>query len=166
MKRITAVLIIITCCKAMAKSQSYYMIGIDKTIGTNYRLPALHLGYGYKYKIFTSEFGLKTNYNEYYTLAFTSIGLESKTKLLYGVNAGIGWVFSIPELDRKFDPVTKETKTITEGYEEKVICSYYANVKVGYPLFKVFSMQGIGYGGYSVGFKSWDSIGIKLTSIK
>ena len=157
-------IIFLTCLKAGATAQSFYTGEITKTTGTKYAYPAIGLGYGYKHGIYTSEFGLKTNYNEYYTLAFASVGVESKTKLLYGINAGIGWTFSVEQLDRKFDPATGETKTITEGYEDDAICAYYANVKLGYPIFKVFGMQGIGYGSYSVGFKSWASIGIKLTS--
>lgn len=162
MKRITAILIFITCCKAMAKSQSNYMIGVDKTIGTNYRLPSLHLGYGFKKDIFTIEGGLKTNFQEYYSMLFGSLGIESKGKLLVGVNAGLGITFNVPQLDRQYIPETGETKIISEGYQSKSISSFYGNFKMGYEVLKGVKV----FGSYSIGFKSWAGIGIKLTSIQ
>ncbi len=41
MKRITVILIIITCCKAMVAAQSFYTGELSKTIGTAYRYPAI-----------------------------------------------------------------------------------------------------------------------------
>ena len=153
-------LISLTCFIAMAKAQSFYTIGADKTIGTNYKKPALSLSYGYKHDIFTGEFGLKTNFNEYYTLLFSSVGIESKGKLLVGVNAGLGWTFNIPQLDRQYIPETGEIKVISDGYQTKSICSYYGNLKLGYMVLKGVTV----YSSYSFGFRNWAGIGIKLTS--
>lgn len=161
MKR-TTIITILTCFYAMATAQSFYTGELSKTIGTSYKYPAIGLGYGYKYKIFTSEFGLKTNYNEYYTLLFSSIGVESKGKLLVGVNGGIGINFSIPQLDRQYFPETGETKVISEGYQSKTITSFYGNFKMGYEVLKGVKV----YGSYSIGFKNWLGVGIKLTAQK
>lgn len=151
---------VLTFFYAMVSAQSFYTGELSKTVGTSYRHPAIGLGYGFKKDIFTGEFGLKTNYNEYYTLVFSSVGIESKGKLLVGVNGGLGITFSIPQLDRQYIPETGETKIISPGYQSKTITSFYGNFKMGYMVLKGVTA----YGSYSIGFRSWAAIGIKLTS--
>lgn len=87
MKKILLV-IVLTCFYAMVSAQSFYFGEVGKTIGTHYRLPAISLGYGFKQNVFTIEGGFKSNYSEYYTLLFSSVGLESKGGDYIHVKAG------------------------------------------------------------------------------
>lgn len=170
MKKILLV-VILTCFYAMVSAQSFYFGEVGKTIGTSYKLPAISLGYGFKQNVFTIEGGFKSNYSEYYTLLYSSLGLESKGKLLVGGNGGIGWTLNIEQLDRRYIPETGETKILHEGYEEDVICNVYGNLKLGYEVlehFKVFKKETSlkVYGSYTYSFRSSFEVGIKLSSSK
>lgn len=126
-----------------------------------HKLPALELSAGYKHSMFTAEAGLKTNYQEYYSLVYGSAGVETKGKLLLGLNAGIGWTFIIPQLDRRYDPTTKTYTTLKEGYTTDGIWAAYVNAKAGYEVLNGLTL----YGSYSYSWEwSWCGVGVRLTS--
>jgi len=160
MKR-TSLIAILTCYLAMASGQSFYTLETGKTIGTKYVLPYAGLSYGFKKDLFTGEVGLKTNFQEYYTLAFLSFGAETKGKLLVGANFGIGTTFNLPRNDRVY--VDGRYEYISKGFDKNSITAIYTNAKLGYMV-----LNGVyAYAGYSYSYDwSWATIGIKLTSIQ
>ena len=157
----TVLLIIcLTFCKAITAQSSYSFEGV-KTIGTHYKLPAIGLSYAYKHDLFVGEAGMKTNFQEYYTLLFLSVGAETKGKLLVGANFGIGSTFNLPRTDRIYHD--RQYEYLSKGFDKNSITAIYGNAKLGYQIFDGCYM----YGSYSFSYKwQWVSVGIKLSNTK
>ncbi len=164
MKKLLLILIL-TCFYAMANSQGFAFAEVGKTIGTNYKLPLSVLGGGYRYNCFTIEAGMKTNWTEYYSLFYSSVGLETKSKLFLGGNIGIGVTTDLPQIDRYFNPQTGETTIMKQGYETKTITAMYSNIKLGYRIKITDYSVVVPYLSWSNCWnKNYLSLGIRLTS--
>lgn len=160
MKKLLLILIL-TSIKAMVGAQVHYDFELSKTIDTKYSKPALGLSAGYKYDLLNIEGGIKTNFNEYYTLLFLSIGAETKGKLLVGANVGIGSTFNLPRNDRIL--INGEYQYISKGFDKNSITAIYGNCKLGYEIIDRMFV----YGSYSFSYKwQWVSVGIKLSNTK
>lgn len=171
MKRITLMLLILTGCKAMAVSQTFYFFEVNKLTGTHYKYPAGVLGAGYQQKLpiknlkATSEIGLRTNWNEYYTYPYIGSGLLYRGKIIIGVNAGLGIMLSLPMQDRYYNPQTHEISVIKEGYSTKSIGLGYYGGRLGYRIFNVGNDSGVWlYASYNkTGKFEWKGIGLLFT---
>ncbi len=149
----------------MAFSQGFAFAEVGKTIGTNYKLPLSVLGGGYRYNCFTIEAGMKTNWQEYYSLFYSSVGVESKGKIFIGVNAGIGVTTDLPMRDTYYNPQTQETIIMKQGYTTKTITAMYSNIKLGYRIKITDYSVVVPYFSWSNCWnKNYLSIGLKITS--
>jgi len=88
MKRITLI-VLLTAIKAMVFAQGYGLMEINKTVNTHYKVIPVSLGGGYAYKNITAEIAFKTNWEEYYSLVYHSVGYRSLGHLYVGVNVGM-----------------------------------------------------------------------------
>ncbi len=164
MKRITLILIL-TGIKTMAISQVNWNFEAGKTLGTNYKLPLSCMSIGYRYNFFTIEGGFKTNWTEYYSLFYSSAGVETKSKLFIGVNCGLGITTDLPQIDRYYNPQTGETTVIKQGYETKTITALYSNIKIGIRIKVTDYSVVVPYLSWSNCWnKNYLSIGLKITS--
>lgn len=110
---------------------------------------------------------MKTNWQEYYTLFHLNVGIESKGRFLIGVNGGGGLTMEIPQLDRRYDPITKEYTTITEGYDTNGKLRLYGNAKIGYRFLEIDNTGATVFGSCSYSWKlCWVSAGIRIGAFK
>lgn len=130
----TTITTILFLFSVICKAQPFITLGIDKTTGrgTNYKTPTGALSAGYKYGVITGELGAKLNWQEYYTPIYISAGLESKGKLMAGINGGLSYLWNLPQLDRYFHD--GEMTILKEGYTTKGIWVGYFNGKLGYEI--------------------------------
>lgn len=147
-------------------SQVEYIMELNKTGGTHYKYPATVLAAAYKYKFVSAEIGFRTNWQEYYTFVYTGIGAEYRKAILLQANIGTGWMFSLPMIDRKYNPETGETVVTTPGYTTKTIFLGCYGARAGYRIFHVGKDSGVWlFGVYNkTGKFDWSGFGFLLSS--
>lgn len=146
--------------------QQHFSIDLGKTSGTRYATPALGISSGYKAGMVTTEIGFKTNWTEYYSMAYLHAGMETSGRLFFGISAGPGYTLNIPQLDRLYNPETGKTDTISMGYATKGIWDLNAKALIGYKALKIGNNYAAVYASGTVGFRSYFSVGIKFSSDK
>lgn len=143
-----------------SQAQTGFDLNAGKTLGTHYNMPYVGLGAQYSHDMLFAEAGMKTNWNEYYTLFYAGAGVQTKGKFYLAISSGISYTASLPQQDRYYDPATGITTVKTAGYT-KAVCALYDNVNIGYRI--KMDCDVIPYIGCSASWrKEWVSLGVLL----